>query len=295
MLNYDELQLGLFELGALVQRNGARHLLADPWRRPGKAFESLLVPVGTIADKLRVARMRYRVLYGADRRETSALAYLEEQGFSSSFIRSFFRPFWSGIFLEPDLQTSSRVAEFVFRMMARGDTALPRQGMGAISQQLAAGVSVMLNSTVVGLTGESITLDSGERLPARAVVLATEGPAAARLMGLPEPGSRSVSCVYFATDAAPISEGILVLNGDGRGPVNHLCVLSEVSASYAPPGAALLSATVLGINPDLPAVREQLAGWFGPVVHRWQHLRTYRIAHAQPELTVLRMPPGLHV
>lgn len=295
MLNYDELRLGLFEPGALVQRDGARHLLADPWRRPAKAFESLLAPVGTVGDKLRVARMRYRALYGAERRETSTITYLEEQGFSSCFIESFFRPFWSGIFLEPDLRTSSRVAEFVFRMMALGDTALPRKGMGAISEQLAAGTPMLLNSTVVGLTGQSITLESGERLPARAVVLATEGPAAAWLMGLPEPGSRSVSCVYFAADAAPISEGILVLNGDGGGPVNHLCVPSEVSASYAPPGAALVSATVLGMNPDVSAVREQLAGWFGPVVHRWQHFRTYRIAHGQPELTALRFPPGLHV
>lgn len=295
LLDYNQLQLHSFEPGALVQRHGARHLMADPWRRPGKALESLLAPIGTLGDKLRVARMRYQVLYGGDRPETSTLAYLEEQGFSSSFINDFFRPFWSGIFLEPDLRTSSRVAEFVFRMMALGDTALPRQGMGAISQQLASDVPVRLNSTVVGLTGQSITLESGERLQASAVVLATEGPAAARLMGLPEPGSRSVSCVYFAADVAPISEGILVLNGDGCGPVNHLCVPSAVSSSYAPPGAALVSATVLGMNPDLAAVREQLAGWFGPVVHRWQHLRTYRIAHGQPELTSLQFPPGLHV
>jgi predicted NAD/FAD-dependent oxidoreductase len=29
-------------------------------------------------------------------------------------------------------------------------------------------------------------------------------------------------------------------------------------------------------------VRDQLSGWFGAAVQRWEHLRTYRIAHALP-------------
>ena len=29
-------------------------------------------------------------------------------------------------------------------------------------------------------------------------------------------------------------------------------------------------------------IRNQLAGWFGSAVERWEHLRTYRIAHALP-------------
>ena len=55
-----------------------------------------------------------------------------------------------------------------------------------------------------------------------------------------------------------------MLNGEGRGPVNDLCVPSDVAPSYAPPGAALVSATVLGVPPLADdaldaAVREQLA------------------------------------
>src|SRR5439155_24512987 len=93
-----------------------------------------------------------------------------------------------------------------------------------------------------------VVLHSGEELRAKAVVVATDGPAAARLLGgrLKEPASRAVCCVYFAAEASPLKEPILVLNADEPGPVNHLAVMSDVAPGYAPPGAALVSASVLG-------------------------------------------------
>ena len=83
---------------------------------------------------------------------------------------------------------------------------------------------------------------------------------------------------------------MLVLDGDCAGPVNNLCVPSQVASTYAPAGAALVSASVVdeaaaaaGEQALEGAVRRQLEGWFGPQVRRWRHLRTYRIRHAQPE------------
>jgi predicted NAD/FAD-dependent oxidoreductase len=91
--------------------------------------------------------------------------------------------------------------------------------------------------------------------------------------------------------------------------VNHLAVMSDVAAGYAPPGQALVSASVLGDPPkDDPtleaAVRGQLAQWFGPVVNTWPHVRTYRIRHALPDQTApaldvperpVKVAPGLFV
>jgi phytoene dehydrogenase-like protein len=295
MLDYPALQLRPFDPGALIQMDGARHRLGDPWRRPLQAVGSLLSPVGTLGDKLRVAGMRHRAISETEAPDTTTMAYLRAQGFSDGFITKFLQPFFSGIFLERDLKTSSRMAEFVFRMMAIGDTVLPAQGMGAMTQQLAAGLSVRLNAKVTRIDGHSVELESGERLNARAVVLATEGPEAAKLARVPAPGSRGVSCLYFAADQAPLTEPILLLNGDGQGPVNHLCVPSAVAPSYAPAGAALVSVSVLDLEPDENAVREQLTAWFGPAVRGWRHLRTYRIAHAQPEASSVAYPAELHV
>jgi hypothetical protein len=60
-----------------------------------------------------------------------------------------------------------------------------------------------------------------------------------------------------------------------------------VAPSYAPPGAALISATILGIPPLdddglEAAAREQLRGWFGAQVDGWRRLAVYRIPFALP-------------
>jgi phytoene dehydrogenase-like protein len=302
VLDYAALDLRPFLPGALVRREGRFHELSDPWRRPARLLSTLLSDVGTLTDRLRMARYRARVRAGGlsalfERPEATALERLRGEGFSEPMIDAFFRPFFGGVLLDRGLSASSRMLDFVFRMMAEGDVALPAEGMGAIPKQMADRLpegTVRLGARVASVSPREVRLDSGETVAARAVVVATEGPEAARLTGqLPAPGSRSVTALYFAAERAPIGEPILILDGDGGGPVNNLCVPSQVAPSYAPVGAALVSASVLEEpeNPDTlePAVRAQLTGWFGEQVARWRLLRTYRIPHAQPDQT----PPAL--
>ncbi len=302
VLDYTSLKLHPFYPGALVYYNRQFHRVADPWRRPLDAIGGLFTPIGTLSDKLRIARVRHRARTGSlselfYRPEQTTLEMLKNAGFSAAMIERFFRPFFGGIFLEPDLHTSSRMFEFVFRMFSSGDTALPADGMGAIPHQLLAQLppeTVRLHTRVHSVHAGGVSLPSGETIEARAVVVATDGPEAARLLPVLEPPpSRPVTCLYFAAETAPITEPILVLNGDGQGPVNNLCVPSALTPTYAPPDAALISATVLedAGRDDAAlddAVRTQLQGWFGDVVQRWQLLRTYRIAHALPE----QIPPA---
>ena len=129
-------------------------------------------------------------------------------------------------------------------------------------------------------------------------VVATEGPAAAKLLGWPEPKpGRAVMCLYFATNESPIKEPTLVLDADNGGPVNNLAVMSAVAASYAPPGQALISVSVLGDPAEddtalIASVRKQLVGWYGEKVNAWRHLRTYRIRHALPDQTAPALDPA---
>jgi phytoene dehydrogenase-like protein len=298
VLDYAALDLRPFLPGALVRRAGRFHELSDPWRRPERAWRSLTAGVGTLADRLRMARFRGRVRRGTledllARPETSAAERLHAEGFSAGMIESFFHPFFGGILLDRSLSASSRMLEFVFRMMAEGDVAVPAMGMGAIPEQMTRRLpegTIRLGARVAAVSPREVRLDSGEALGADAVAVATEGPEAARLAGLPAPGSRPVTCLYFAAEKAPVDEPILVLDGDGAGPVNSVCFPSQVAPSYAPPGATLVSASVVGGaasdagNAALEAaVRKQLEGWFGPEVRRWRHLRTYHVRHAQPE------------
>jgi phytoene dehydrogenase-like protein len=295
VLDYERLGLRAFESGALIRRDGGFTRLADPRRHPVKALEGLGAP-GSLLDKLRVVRLRRRLsrhslneLLTAPQVTTAEA--LRREGFSGDFVDAFFRPFLGGIFLDASLETSSRLFAFVFKLFSEGEAALPAAGMQAIPRQLADGLpegAVRYGATVESAAPGEVVLAGGERLTARSVVVAADGPEAARLTGaLEAPAPRAVTTLHYAAGRSPVGEPLLVLNGEGRGPVNDLCVPSDVAPSYAPPGAALVSATVLGI-PALTdgrldaAVREQLRGWFGTQVQGWRLLRALRIPFALP-------------
>ena len=317
LLDYDALQLKPFLPGALVRHGGRFHQLTDPWRRPLAALRSLFSPIGSFADKLLVARLRSRSLKGTFEErfrdpETTTFQALQDAGFSTAMIERFFRLFLGGIFLDPELDTSSRMFHFVFRMFSLGSACLPAEGMEAIPRQLAADLppgSVRLGAKVVRVQPGSVRLETGEEINGRAVVVAAEGTGAALLLGeaIPSAG-QGVTCLYFVARRAPVEQPILVLNGEGRDPINNLCVPSIVAPSYGPPGKSIVSVTVLGIPTDEDQLRaevlEQLVNWFGPAVKDWRHLRSYRIPYAlprqaSPALSVperpVRWQPGLYV
>ena len=118
------------------------------------------------------------------------------------------------------------------------------------------------------------------------MVIATDAPAGVRLVPeLRSPPSRSVVCLYFAAPRPPIEEPILILNGEGQGLINNMCVPSQIAPTYAPADTALVSVTVLGNPPGddrslEQSVRAQLTDWFGTQVAQWRYLRCYRILHA---------------
>lgn len=317
VLDFAALQLQGFQPGALVRHGGRFHELTDPWRRPWGAIRSLFSPIGTTADKLRVGRLRSQVMQGtvADqfaRSETTTLEALQTAGFSERMIDPFFRPFLGGIFLDADLATSSRMLNFVFRMFSSGTASLPAGGMQAIPRQIADQLppsAIRLNSPVASVEPTKIRLVSGQEIETQAVVVASEGPSAAKLLGMPAPeSSQGVTCLYFAAAKPPIDRPILLLNGEGNGPINNLCVPTAVAPSYGPADQSLISVTVLGTPTDDPQleaeVLNQLRDWFGTQVDSWRHLKTYSIPYALPSQPAgaleepqraVRCRPGLYV
>lgn len=304
ILDYEALDLKPFLPGALVRYDGRFHELTDPWRRPLSAIRALFSPIGSFADKLRIASFRSRSLRGTiedgfREPETTSLQALQDAGFSPSMIERFFRPFLGGIFLDSELRTSSRMLNFVFRMFSLGNACLPAEGMEAIPRQLATALSpdsIRLGVRVVRVGPGAVTLSTGEELRAKSVVVAVEGRAARELLGdTISPSGQGTMCFYFSAPRSPIAKSLLVLNGDGRGPINNLCVPTVAAPSYGPGDKSLVSVTVLGTGNDpdrlLAEVRAQLGEWFGTVVQDWRHLRTYSIPYALPA----RSPPALNV
>ena len=305
-LDYDALDLHPFEPGALVRRDGGLHRLVDPWRRPRKALATAFAPIGTLVDKVQIARMRSHVrsettdglLAGIERATIATLR--QEYHFSPGMIDGFLRPFLGGVFLDADLATSDRLLYFVFRMFSDGQAALPAAGIEAIPRQLAAALpagAVRLNAAVAEVGPRHATTEASERFEADAVVVAVDGDAAARLTGglVAAPTWNGTACHYFAADRPPVAEPILVLNGEpDADPVNTVVVLSNVCPAYAPPGAALVSVSTAGASGaevTASVVLAHLRGWFGPQVDGWRHLRTDRIPRALPRYVPPTVPP----
>lgn len=300
-LDYDALDLQAFYPGARLQTRAGAVLFGDPLRHPEAALGTVMAKVGSLADKLRVLALRQFVTRKSIEQlmqmpERTSLQTLRQWGFSESFIQQFWRPFFGGVFLEPELQTSSRFLFFVMKMFSSGRACVPAQGMQQIPLQLSRWLpaeDLRLNAAVTAVEAGRVRLAGTDQIKARAVVLAVAQPQARQLVALPPRRFQSSRTLYFASEQAPLEQGVLVLNSQGQGPVNHLAVMSHVSAAYAPSGQHLLSLTVLAPFTELPLaellpqIEKQMLSWFGS----WQAelLRDDRIPYSLPNQT----QPGL--
>ena len=297
LLDLAALDLQPFEPGALLFDGKRLRRVLDPFRRPGHAIESAMQPVGKMMDKLRVGLLKLRASGWtlekiAQYPERSTEQWLRDFGFSESMIDAFFRSFYGGIFLESNLRTSSRMFEFTFQMFSQGNATLPAHGMQEIPRQLTSRLApecLRTHSRVICISKDSVTLDGFHRINSKQVVLATESTAVQRLFPKAlarNPEWRSVTNLYFSAPRSPVQGKLIALNGTRDGRVNNVCVLSEIAATYAPPGKALISVSVLGIHDaiDLPqGIQNELSAWFGPQAQSWHHLRTDHIHQALPE------------
>lgn len=307
-LDYRALDLRRFDPGALVAFAGTRHILSDPLRDPASLLPAVLSSVVSLEDKARTALLSAElgaksisaILRGVD--ETTE-NYLLRHGFSGAYIDRFIRPFFGGgVFLDHSLRTSARAFQFDYKMLTTGDTAVPASGMGQISQQIAAEL-VAAGCVRFGCPAAELTraagrvtgarLASGESVAADAVIVATPAPEAARLSGVRMPEGRlGVTCLYFSGDASVYDDKKIVLHANPGAFVNNVVQIDNIAPEYAPPGAHLLSVSILGVSdePDATlaerATRDLRRMWAGDrraltAIARLKLLAVYRIPYAQ--------------
>ncbi|MDH3270632.1 MAG: FAD-dependent oxidoreductase [Gemmatimonadota bacterium] len=304
-----------FKAGSIIWTGTRLETLGDPYRNPSSVISTLGASVGSFLDKMKVASLRRRLLARPPEEcftgpERSTQEELDALGFSDEFIDAFFRPFLGGVFLERGLETSASLFRYYFRCFSAGHAVLPARGMQRLPESLAteldARISLGVRARAVSPT--TVTLDDGTVLEGRQVVLATDGAASARLLGEEVPSTKATITSYYATSEAPTHESMLILDGEGLGPANHVAVLSAISSEYAPEGQHLVSVSGVDQAADDPEsfrveAPKQLRAWFGPSVDLWTHLATYRVPHALPRHptgsldveTPVRRPDGLVV
>jgi glycine/D-amino acid oxidase-like deaminating enzyme len=266
----------------------------------------VLAPIGSPLDKVRVALLSARdALSPADRltsgAETTTYEALKRRGLSDTVIDRFLRPFLAGVFLERELSTSSRFFDLVWRTFARGTVCVPAGGMRRIPAQLAARLPAGVVHTGVRVTGVRSGAVDTDQGPVRAptVVVATDPVTAAALLpGLPAPRMLAVTTIYHAAPEPPIGEPTLLLDGERPGPIVNSVVLTAAAPTYSPDTRALISTSVLGVDPPTDAaLRRELERLYGVSTAGWEHLATVPVPDAlpaaPPPLGDLRRPVDL--
>ncbi|MFI0513463.1 phytoene dehydrogenase-like protein [Streptomyces canus] len=242
------------------------------------------------------------------RPELPAGQALAVRGLPARTIDGFLRPLLAALLCDPALTTSSRCADLALRAFASGRLCVPEGGAETLPELLARTLpagTVRTGVRVTSVSTTSVTTAEHGEIRCRAVLLATDARAAARLLpGLRVPDFHPVTVVHHTSDDPPRTGSALLLDADRGGPVAHTAVISEVDPSRAPAGRALISSTVLGEPPsDLDtAVRTHLARLYGTSTHRWETLAVHHTREAVPAMPAphdlrrpVRLLAGLYV
>ena len=296
-LDYEKLNLKKFSPGALIidSKNG-NYSISDPLRQPISIFSMLFSPVGNFSDKLKIFQWNRALrktsvddIFNKD--ELTSLEFLRKKGFSETIISQFFKPFFGGIFLENELQTSSRMLEFVFKMFGEGYAAVPEKGMKQIPEMLASNLAqteIKFNHRVEKVGLKKVSLENGEELDADVIIIATKADELLPQLSGQFSGDQFVTNLNFTSDIDPIGKSLIALIPDNRYLINNVSVMNNTSSFYAPEGSYLLSISVTQNYEEndkqlKKRILKELLEIFPSLENAvLEHLKTYYIDNALP-------------
>ena len=251
-LDFKALKLQELKPGAVIFNNGKQQIIGDPLRDISTLFSTLFSGIGTLSDKFKIFQLNLKLknksieaIFSSD--EISTKAYLQEFGFSSQIIAQFFTPFFTGIFLENELTTSSRMFEFVFKMFGEGLAVIPKEGMEEISKQLVSNLkntTFQYNTQVTSVSDKEIILHTKDKLVSTATIIATD--ASKLVKNAPSKNLTWKSCqtLYFTANKRVIEKPMIGLVSMEDSLINNIFYHTSV-ASHSNNTEELLSVTVV--------------------------------------------------
>lgn len=293
-LDYERLELTKLASGAQVLVDGKQLLIGDPQRDLSVLLPTIFSSIGTLGDKVKILGLNRKLKKKSiteifDTPESSTLEYLKSYGFSQKVIDRFFKPFFSGIFLEPDLRTSSRMFEFVYKMFGEGEATIPAAGIGAISEQLVSKLTrtqLHFNKEVEQLTHKHVHLSDGTSIPHDGVIVTSNASDLIQNLNDEPTRWKSCMCLYFKIDTTTIPQGTISLVADGGRLSNN------AYAYRAKDGTLILSITTLNFRDRSQAevvseIENEIRIYFG--VKESTFIHAFTIEQALPDLQHLQM------
>ncbi|QLG46923.1 FAD-dependent oxidoreductase [Costertonia aggregata] len=293
-LDYASLDLQEFLPGAVVYKNGKPRIIGDALRDISLLWPTLFSGIGTFSDKLKVFKLNTALKKKSiasifDTKATTTLALLKSRGFSETFITDFFKPFFSGIFLEPDLATSSRMFEFVYKMFGEGLAVLPKSGIAAIPEQLKEKLSstrIQFNTNVDTVLEGEIHLENGSTIKSDYTLLSTPDIALSQNKGKTPVKWKSCDTLYFTVPKRSVQKPLIGLIAKNDALVNN--IFFHTSLEMGTKGKEeLLSVTVvkshtLSSEKLIDTVQRELRDECK--IANTKFLKQYRIPRALPDL-----------
>jgi protoporphyrinogen oxidase len=298
-LDFQALRLKTFDPGAVIFDGKDSYIITDPMRNPLKIVGMAFSQVGTLLDKVKM----FTLTQGLKKKSNEEIfnepsiptqQYLKDYGFSDRIINNFFKPFFRGIFLEKHLNTSSRMFEFVFKMFALGNAAVPEKGMGEIPAMIRRQLSktqIYFQTPVKEIQGKTIHLESGDSLEADRIIIAVQPDKVMKQLQGQFAPARQVINLYFSLQKSFLARPMIgLLTGDYL--INNLVFMDDVSKAYSSNGRALLSVTVLESELSekelIKAVQAELQEISGVNAEYFKFVQAYYIPYALPNLDDLK-------
>jgi protoporphyrinogen oxidase len=291
-LNYKTLELQKLIPGAVIYKKGKTSLIGDPLRDFSLLVPTLVANVGSVKDKLAIFKLNLALKNKSleaifDSEQVSTLQYLKDKGFSDRIIQNFFQPFFTGIFLETDLRTSSAMFEFTYKMFGEGLAVIPKDGIQAIPNQLKSQLTKTVfrfNTKVKTVEEERIVLEDDSVIASDIIIIAAD---ASTILGLEKNIAwKACDTLYFEVEQNTLKKPIIGLVADNDALINNIFYTTSIATNNTSKAQVLSVTLVKNHNLEetdlINKVKTELKNNCGIITKRF--IKRYTIKKALPDL-----------
>ena len=277
-----------FPSGAKCYINNTFHTLANPIKHPLNLTNSLLNPASTITDYVKLAKHIFKLLPQSQEDifaepNVSTAQLFKSLNLSENFITHFLNPFFKGIFLEPNLDTSSRLCNYYLKLFVTGNAIVPKKGICALPELIATYIpknKIHLNTKIESVK-DSIITTTQDTFKADYICCALDNHSASNLFNIPKLNHNQVKNIYFSSKEPTIKSKWLHLVDSG--PINNFHSVTALNKNASPKGTYLYSLTSIPTQNEPISTAEILnhaKSLLGNSVDSWDEVIEFNIKHA---------------
>ena len=285
-LDLNQLDLHFFKPGSAIYSDKKFTIISDPLRDFGQIFNTLFSKIPTLADKMRILKLKFSLLNYVIEEDKSedqeTIVFLKEYGFSENMISQFFSPFFAGIFLENKLSTSSKFFKYVFSKFGKGLASLPSNGMQEIAENMLRRVdreAVVLNCELEHVTKDKkVKLKDGTTIVPSKIVFTGNSQ---KLISEKLVNYNGVKTLYFNSSVIPdYSRYIHIFPQEEY--INNIAFLTSISQKYSRNNDSLISVSIIkedNISDSklITHIKDRLMNIYGG---NFNFLKNFNIEHA---------------